>query len=194
MAVSIGDIVTFDVTEEMIGVAKKIRAERDTKYGNIFSEEPTDLRYVGEIGEIVLNNALKMVYSDGTEWHTDDVVNKPDFTFCNRKIDIKTVKRQVPVKPWYKAQITARHIDTPVDDLVFACFEQPVRKLHLLGVMEKEDFLRKATYFGEGEHVHENYQIRKDHEIYAIMISKMTPIREYLKENKNKYLTMKSVA
>lgn len=194
MPVTSKDIVTFDVTDEMIAEAQSIRAERDSKYGNIFEEKETDMRFVGEIGEIIVNKALNMVCEEFTEWHTEDVVKQPDFTFCSRTLDVKTVKRQVPVKPWFKAQITAKHSETPMDDILFACYEVPKKQLHILGIMEKNEFLQKATYFGEGEFVHENYQIRKGHEIYAIMISQMTPIRDYLRDKKRKYLTMKSVA
>jgi hypothetical protein len=194
MAVMTKDIVSFDVTDEMISEAISIRKERDSKYGNIFVEEETDMRFVGEIGEIIVNNAFNMVCEEFNEWHTEDVIKKPDFTFCGRDLDVKTVKRQVPIKPWFKAQITAKHSETPMDDILFTCYEVPKKKLHILGVMEKNEFLQKAQYFGEGEFVHENYQIRKGHEIYAVMISQMTPFRDYLIEQKRKYTTMKSVA
>lgn len=194
MAVKTDDIVTFKVTDEMIAEAKKIREERDSKYGNIYEEKETDMRFVGEIGEIIVNNALNMVSKEFTEWHTGDVIGKPDFTFCGRTLDVKTVKRQVPIKPWYKAQITGKHANTPMDDILFTCYEVPKKELHILGVMEKQEFLKKAQYFGEGEFVHPNYQIRKGHEIYAVMISQMTPIRDYLRVQKRKFATMKSVA
>ena len=194
MPVKTADIVTFNVTDEQIQQAINIRNERDSKYGNIFTEESTDMRYVGEIGEIIVNQALNMVSKENTIWHTEDVIKQPDFTFCGRTLDVKTVKRQVPIKPWYKAQITARHSETEMDDLLFTCYEVPKKQLHILGVMEKSEFLRLATYYGEGDFVHDDYQIRKGHEIYAIMISKMTPIREYLRDQKRKFLTMKNVA
>lgn len=194
MAVKSEDIVTFKVTDEMISQALEIRRERDSKYGNIYEEKSTDMRYVGEIGEIIVNNALNMVSREFTQWHTEEVIKQPDFTFCGRTLDVKTVKRQVPIRPWYKAQITAKHADTPMDDILFACYEVPKKELHILGVMEKQEFLKKAQYFGEGEFVHANYQIRKNHEIYAIMISQMTPIREYLRVQKRKFVTMKNVA
>lgn len=194
MAIKTEDIITFDVSSEVIETAKKIRSERDSKYGNIFEEKESDMRYVGEIGEIIVNNAFKMVSPENTKWHTEDVVKQPDFTFCGRTLDVKTVKRQVPVRPWYKAQITAKHSETKMDDILFTCYEVPKKQLHILGVMEKNSFLEKAQYYGEGEFVHADYQIRKGHEIYAIMISQMTPFRDYLREQKRKFTTMKNVA
>lgn len=180
MAVKIEDIVTRDVTDEQILEAKKIRAERDEKYGNIYAEEDTDMRWVGDLGEIVINELFCMCKPEATQWHLDDVTGRADFNFCQIELDVKTVKRQVPIKPYYKAQITAKHAKTPMDYLVFTCYEFPVKKLHVLGAMKKTDFLAAAEYFGEGDSVHSNYTIRKGHEIYNITISELTPFREFI--------------
>ena len=179
------DIVTFDVSEIIINQAKAIRTARDLIYGNIFNEESTDLRWVGEVGEIIVNQALVMCSKEQTEWITQDVTNRGDFNFCGVEIDVKTVKRQVPIRPYYKAQITAKHVNKPVDYLLFTCYEYPVKKLHILGVMKKDVFIGKAQYFGAGSKVHDNYTIRAGHEIYAITISEMTPFRDFLKDKMN---------
>jgi hypothetical protein len=36
--------------------ARAIRAERDRQYGNIFTEESTDERWVGDLGEMAFDN------------------------------------------------------------------------------------------------------------------------------------------
>lgn len=183
------DIVTFDVTDKAIQQAKDIRKERDKKYGNIFSEASTDMRWVGEIGEIVVNDALRMCRPEETEWLTTDVTNRGDFSFCGIELEVKTVKRQVPIRPHYKAQITAKHAEKQVEHILFTCYEFPVKKLHILGVMTKDEFMARAEYFKAGDKVHENYTIRAGHEIYAVTISKMTPFREFLRVAMRQELT-----
>jgi len=94
---------------------------------------------------------------------------------------MKTVKRQVPIKPGYTAQITAKHAEEPVDYFLFASYEFPKERLWLLGVISRSDFLKKATYYPAGSQVHANYTIRPGHEIFNIEIAKLTPMLDGLR-------------
>jgi len=177
------DIVTFDVSDEMIVEAKKIRAKRDEIYGNIYQDRDTDERWVGDLGEIVINHALMLCREYDTIWHNElQAAGNEDFTFCHLPLEVKTVKRKVPLRPHYKAQITARHIDSPADWLVFLSYEYPVKKMHVKGVMHKDAFKEKAEYYGAGDQVHSAYTIREGHEIYAVGIRDMMPFRKFLRD------------
>lgn len=182
MTVRMNDIVTFDVSDDEIELAKKMRAERDAIYGNIYAERASDMRHVGDIGEIVINRALRMCRPDDTVWHDQlHASGDHDFDFCGQSIEVKTVKRKVPLRPYYKAQITARHMAGAADWLVFCGYEFPKQQLHVKGVMHKDVFKEKAEYFKAGDQVHENYTIVEGHEIYAVTISDMMPFREFVK-------------
>ena len=90
--------------------AKQMRAERDRQYGNIYAEAATDERWVGDLGEMVFNSWFKHEGIQGFEWVLDDAAGAPDFvTALNIRIGVKTVKRKVPPREDYTAQITARH-------------------------------------------------------------------------------------
>lgn len=181
MITSLDEVVTFDVTDTEIALAKAIRKQRDRMYGNIYTETSTDLRWVGEIGEIVVNRALMMVDVENTTWFTREAAGKADFDFRGDMIDVKTVKRKVPMRLNYEAQITQRHADKPYTTLLFTCYEYPKKKLHVLGIMSKNDFLGSAKLYKAGDSVHPNYTIRKGHEILSVRVDQMTPFREYLK-------------
>jgi hypothetical protein len=181
MPVIFNDIVTVDVTAEQIDFAKSMRKERDALYGNIYAEKPTDMRWVGDLGEIIVNNLFNMCRPKENEWHINDVLNKPDFTFCGITIDVKTVKRKVPIQISYTAQITAKHINTPVEYLVFTSYEFTKNKLHILGAISKHEFIETADYYGAGDSVHKDYTIREGHEIYLMKISNMTPFRDFVR-------------
>lgn len=174
------DIVTFDVSDSDILLAKNLRKQRDAQYGNIFTEKETDMRWVGEIGEIVTQRALMMVDMNETTWHLAGAAGNWDFTFLGDAIDVKTVKRKVPMRLNYEAQITKRHANTPCDTLLFTCYEYPKQKLHFLGAMSKNDFLAQCKEYKAGDFVHKNYQIREGHEILSVEVSQMTPFRKYL--------------
>jgi hypothetical protein len=172
--------VSVDVTPNIVAEAKKIRLERDQQYGNIYREEATDLRWVGEIGEICFNSWVRQHTDLPVDWILDHTAGKPDFKIGETPVGVKTVKRQVPVKPEYTAQITARHAEEPVAHFFFACYEVPRERLWLLGGITKEDFLANARYYGAGEQVHSHYIVRAGHEIYNIEIARLIPPDEWL--------------
>lgn len=185
---SLSDVVTFPVAASDIAMAKAMRQQRDQMYGNIYQERETDLRWVGEIGEIVVHRALMMVDMNRTSWHTKEAAGKSDFDFCGEQIDVKTVKRKVPMKMHYEAQITKRHASTPCDTLLFTCYEYPQQALHVLGVMKKEVFLEKAKCYQAGDSVHPNYTIRPGHEILSVRVDQLTPFRQYLRDSRHQAL------
>lgn len=161
----------FDVTQEMISKAEEIRRDRDEKYGNIYEEVDTDLRWVGDLGEICFNSWLKHQGMKEFGWHIDNAAGKPDFTLFNKRIDIKTVKRKVPPRSSYTAQITASHQNSPVDELFFCSYEYQINRMWFLGGISKTDFIKKAVYYKAGDKVHSNYTIRQGHEIFNAPIN-----------------------
>lgn len=180
MLTSLSDIVSFDVSDADIEMAKAMRRQRDKMYGNIYSERKTDQRWVGEIGEIITYRALMMVDMNHTTWHTKEAAGKGDFDFLGDRIDVKTVKRKVPMQLHYEAQITKRHAQTPCDTLLFTCYEFPRKKLHVLGAITKNDFLHMAKLYRAGDSVHKDYTIRAGHEILSVRVDQLTPFRQYL--------------
>lgn len=176
------DYVTREVTDSHIAKAISMRESRDLLYGNIYSEKETDLRWVGDLGEIIVNELLCMCSENYTVWHTDNVIGKPDFTFFDVDIDVKTVKRKVSVNPAYGAQISAKHKNMKAEYIVFGCYELNKRLFHVLCAIRKNDFMRDAIYYGSGDVVHSNYTIRQGHEIYSMSISAMIPFREFIRD------------
>lgn len=174
------DWIRGAVSQEIITEAKRMRAERDELYGNIFGEVDTDLRWVGEIGEICFDRWLQRHDGIKHQWILEDAAGQPDFVIGQTTVGMKTVKRNVPMLPHYTAQITATHAGEPVDHFFFACYEVKTQRLVLLGGITREDFLRKARYYGPGEHVHAAYIIRPGHEIYNIEVRWLVPPHEWL--------------
>ncbi|RPD94007.1 hypothetical protein BBB56_21875 [Candidatus Pantoea deserta] len=161
--------------------ARQIRAKRDRQYGNIYTEAATDERWVGDLGEMVFKSWLKHEGVHEFTWVSDDAAGEPDFiTASNIRIGVKTVKRKVAPREDYTAQITARHANEPIDHFFFMTYEIAKRRMWLLGGINRECFLQEARYYGAGERVHANYQIRQGHEIYNIAISKLVPPKTWI--------------
>lgn len=175
--------ISLLIAQEHEDRAKQMRADRDRQYGNIYTEAATDERWVGDLGEIVFNSRFKYEGIQGFEWVLDDAAGQPDFvTALKIRIGVKTVKRKVPPREDYTAQITARHAEEPIDQFFFMTYEIAKRQMWLLGGIDRESFLREARYYGPGECVHPNYRIRQGHEIYNIEIAKLTPPKVWISQ------------
>ena len=140
-------IFFIHVTDDQIAKAGEIRKTRDEQYGNIYQEVDTDLGWVGDLGEICFNNWLKSKGLTGFIWHLNNAAGKPDFTINDIRVDVKTVKRKVQPRMDYTAQITAKHKDSPVDELFFLSYEFQKKRLWMLGGISQKDFLSRATYY-----------------------------------------------
>ncbi|WP_299847591.1 hypothetical protein [uncultured Paracoccus sp.] len=161
--------------------AKRVRAARDRLYGNIYIEAATDERWVGDLGEITFNSWLNHMGIQGFKWVRDNAAGQPDFvTALNIRIGVKTVKRKVPPREDYTAQITARHAEEPIDEFFFMTYEIAKRRMWLLGGIDRKRFLQVARYYGAGESVHDNYQVREGHEIYNIEIASLASPSEWI--------------
>lgn len=161
--------------------AKAMRVERDRRYGNIYPEAATDERWVGDLGEMVFKSWFKHEGFEGLKWVLNDAAGQPDFiTALGVRIGVKTVKRQVPPREDYTAQITACHAGEPIDQFFFMTYEIPKHCMWLLGGIDRGSFLQGARYYGAGEWVHPNYQIREGHEIYNIEIAKLVTPKEWM--------------
>lgn len=183
-------LIGLPVDGVVVQHAMSIRHQRDARYGNIFKEKETDIRYVGEIGEIMFDHYLRQFREDLTKWLVEGkVTSEPDFIFAGKRIGVKTVKRAVRMKREYLAQITARHIDEPVDYFFFCCFETKSQELVLLGGIDVEGFKKHAVYCPEGTVIHQHYTIRENHEIYQIGVSALTLPDDLIRQILGKYVS-----
>ena len=143
------------------------------------------MRWVGEIGEICFDAWLRKKNIADYRWILEETAGKPDFLVLGNPIGAKTVKRKVPMRLNYTAQITARHAHEPVKHFFFMCYQTDVSQIWFLGGITKEVFLKRARYYGPGDRVHHHYTIREGHEIYNIEISELTPPKEWLESLKS---------
>lgn len=105
--------------------------------------------------------------------------------FSKHKVGIKTVKRKVKPLKNYTTQVTAKHASEPVDYFFFLSYEIVIRRMWLLGGIDKDSFLKKAIYYAEGDFVHQDYQIRKGHEIFNIALTELILPDAWLSSLKN---------
>lgn len=171
----------IQVKDRMIEYAKRIRSKRDEKYANLYTEKETDMRWVGDLGELCLALFLKHKKVN-YDWELESVTDNFDFLIEEKTYGVKTVKRKNKPKEEYTAQITAKHIEEPVDRFLFLSYEYPKKIMWLLGWIDRLSFREEARYYKAGDQVHQHYTIRPGHEIYNIEIFKLHNIETMLCE------------
>ncbi len=172
--------LVLPVGGEVVRRAREMRAERDARYPNLYGERETDLRWVGEVGEICLFRWLGGHAPGAGRWIVGEAAGKPDFIVHGHTVGMKTVKRQVPFRPGYTAQISARHAAEPVEHFFFASYEVPRRRLWLLGGISRSRFLEHARRYAAGERVHAHYVVREGHEIWNLEARHLVPPERWL--------------
>lgn len=172
--------IEIDIAEEEIEFAKRMRSRRDRQFGNVFRSRKTDERWVGEVGEMILHRWL-LAQGLSVEWLINNAAGRPDLEIEGGiRVGVKTVKRNGAPRPYYTAQITARHAEEPVDFFVFLSYDLPRKRMYVLGFISKESFLERAKFYGPGDKVHENYTIRPGHSIYNIEINQLTSALDWI--------------
>lgn len=73
-----------------------------------------------------------------------------DFTFLDLAVDVKTMGRTVPAKPWHVNNFLAVQQRSPTDVLLFTSYNQPALVLTVCGWMPKDAFLEAATLYPAG--------------------------------------------
>ena len=178
--------ISVPVAENFELRAKAVRAERDRLYGNIYQEQDTDARWVGDLGEHVFDSWFKHNKIAGYNWIQEDSAGAPDFvTSLGVRIGVKTVKRKVPPRGHYTAQITAQHAQEPTEQFFFMSYEINRKIMWLLGGVDKQTFLTHAVYHEGGQQggqVHSSYTVREGHKIYNIAISKLMKPMDWLNQ------------
>jgi hypothetical protein len=176
-------LLVLDVSNSELKEAEQIRHRRDEMYGNIYREEPTDMREVGDLGEIKFSSWLSCL-GISHRWikNAIDAAGNADFVIAGQRIGVKTVKRKGPMRLIYTQQITACHAHEPVAHFFFLSYEFPIRRMWLIGGCSKKFFLDHAKYYAAGEKVHDHYTVREGHEIYNIKIELLTEPAEWIQQ------------
>lgn len=152
----IGDLVKFDVTDEMIAEAYQDAEQRDTKVGEKTQLFSDDRDVVGSLGEQVVEQVLDMwglpYKSTRKIFYTGG--DGMDIEYDGEKIDVKTHRSDFNKKYFYceDCMVFKHHLDKMmmVDYLLFVGLQREYKDHRLAviyGVIRPEDFMEKAIEF-----------------------------------------------
>ena len=103
-------------------------------------------QYTGLIGELTLHRVLGLTRPKYTSGRLDT-----DILINNKKVDIKSMARNVYMQDHYVHNFVAYQKDMPSDILLFISINKKSGMVQICGWLEKEKFLENASFFDQGD-------------------------------------------
>ena len=162
------------VDDHTIERAKERMAKRDAeaRAAGVSSHFESDLRWVGDLGEMGLSHWLIEELGLEKFKHHGGVDQLPDFDVLGKRVGLKTRYSNVATRADFYAVVPAQHLGRKQEDhWFFANYETTARRLVLLGGIDAPGFRAAARYVDTGELI--GPSVRARNPVWQLPITKL---------------------
>jgi len=103
-------------------------------------------QFVGILGQTIISDLLKLNRPNGKTGFDGGY----DLIINNKKVDVKTMGRTVPVKQHYVHNFIGYQLKYEVDYLLFLSYNKKNSIMTICGYITKDEFLKKARFYPQG--------------------------------------------
>jgi|TARA_R110000803_G_scaffold186739_1_gene249114 hypothetical protein len=158
-------MIKVDITQEMRDKAKEMSSEMGTIKGSFMKGQGN---IYGFLGELCFLEVMKDAEHKNT-YEYDLVLSD------GKTLDVKTKKTTVEPKPNYECSVSTWNLKQECDLYGFARVHKDMDVGWVLGVMDKESFLKDGTHYNKGDYDPSNRYTVKS-ECYSVAIEDLKSI------------------
>lgn len=158
--------MTFKITKDLVDQARRRYSFTDVKNsirqgsGNVY----------GALGELVVLEYYKQKGAEVLDYQAADF----DFLINGRKVDVKTRVCRAEPLPWFRCNLPAYSVTQKTEFYIFVYVNKQMTQAHLLGGINKADFLRLARFYKSGEPDGDRFRFSCD--TYQIILRQLKKI------------------
>lgn len=144
-------MIYLKVTEEQLEYSQQLVSNYNFGNRGEGDGDKSD-QHTGMLGQVVVADFLNLerpTGGGGWDGGWDLIINE-------KKVDVKTSRRRSPVKPHYTCAVKTSQLKYNCDYYIFTSYNTTNHILTICGVIEKEEFKKKAQHFNSGELIHKD--------------------------------------
>lgn len=139
-------MINITPTQEQIETAKRLTNEYN--FGNRGrADGDQKMQEVGILGQIVFADLIGASRPTGEGGFDGGF----DFVIAGKKVDVKTMSRTVDVRPHYVHNFIGYQLKYDCMYYIFESYNTVKNILSICGVIDKDNFLKKADYYDIGD-------------------------------------------
>ncbi|MDD2495015.1 MAG: hypothetical protein PHE29_07470 [Tissierellia bacterium] len=167
----------FDIKPDKNHIEYAREQVKKYTYGNRgYGDGNKNEQFCSVLGQTVIADLLNMDRPTGDSGFDNGV----DFIINGKTVDVKTMTRTVPMKPFYVHNFIGYQKNYKVDYYIFMSYNKSINCLTIGGFIKKNELNEKADFFEAGtlRYRSDGTSFRSKAPLYEIVQSKLNPLNK----------------
>ncbi len=175
-----GRFLYVRITPGMIRQAKaRFKKKVALTKGSSYDRDLTRDKWLGDLGEMVINQYLKYHKVDH-DWQADGDIFATDFNVAGFKTEVKcqTINYKPQSNYWLNVRRDSALANTLAQHYVWTLFRPEEMILYLVGYMGRSMFMRDSVLFTKGQRITGSFEVLED--MHCVKIKQVARIEKWL--------------